>query len=274
MKKYKIKYNNYQYYEIAALKVFLDKQMAEGYHLCGMVGGLFSLLKFEYAPEKNTKSYAIYHKRLDEQIVAEIGKLKTANTEIICENNEYIVFAFPSVQDQVMQSKEVMEKQNMLLGVPTKKAMAFIGFLCVLSIIGFVLKILLIDNGNLYFNQYKLSLCLALMVMFFLYFIGDLYDIRGGKGISTDGIIHMTDRSKFKHIVFCVGDFLRVGVLLASIFVGFALLNISKNENIAFDMFALCFIYLLSRYFSWLRFRHSYISLLVTEVFLIVVSFV
>ncbi|EOC99873.1 hypothetical protein [Caldisalinibacter kiritimatiensis] len=271
--KNKIVYNNYQFYENAALAGFIEKQTTEGYSLCGAMGKFLNILKFCYAKTEVPKSYAIFRKHLDEEIDEEIEKIKTGNGKMIYQNNIYIIFENASSEVGERKSEMIEKKQNILLGVPIKKSIAFVFMLFVISVISLVLKILLIEDGNLYFNLLSLGLYLALIITFLFYFIGDLHDIIAGKGISIDGKMYFSRRTKFKDILFRIGDILKFGILLGSICISVALLLNIKDGVIAINVFRMWLIYCIIGYTSRLRFQRSYISLLVIEVFLITLSF-
>lgn len=271
--KNKIVYNNYQFYENAALTRFIEKQTTEGYSLCGAMGIFLNILKFCYAKTEVPKSYAIFRKHLDEEIDEKIENMKTGNGEIICQNNLYIVFENASSEVGETKSEMMEKKQNILLGVPIKKSIAFVSMLFVISVFSLVLKILLIEDGNLHFNLLSLGLSLALIITFLFYFIGDIHDIIAGKGISIDGKMYFSSRTKFKDIVFHIGDILKFGILLGSICISVAFLLKTKDVVIAIDVLRMWLICCFIGYTYRLRFQRSYISLLLIEVFLITFSF-
>lgn len=268
--KNKIVYNNYQFYENAALTGFVEKQATKGYSLCGAIGIFLNILKFCYVKAELPKSYTILRKHLDEGIDKKIENMKTGNYKIIYQNNLYIVFQHAPSE---MKSEKINAKQNILLGVPIKKSIALISVLFVISIISFILKILLIQDGNLHFNLLSLGLYLALIITFLFYFIGDLHDIIVGKGISIDDKLYFSSRTKFKNILFRIGDILKFGILLGSIYISVVLLLDTKDEVIAINIFRMWLTYCVVGYTSRLRFQRSYISLLLIEVFLIIFSF-
>ncbi|MBE5975988.1 MAG: hypothetical protein E7251_15470 [Paenibacillaceae bacterium] len=271
-KKYKLAYNNYQFYEDTALTEFIESQMKEGYYVCGIIGDSCNILKFCYDKTKKSNSCVIYHKHLDEKIDAEIEKLKAEKMEIICQNNNYIIFGIPSSEDVGLKS-DTIKKQNKLLGIPIKKSVAFISILLILSVISLVLKILLINNGNLYLNQLSIVLYLALNITFLFYFTGDFHDIIKGKGILSDGVIYFTSRTKLKDILFQFGDISRLVILIGSICVSAATLILVKDEVVAIYIFKMWLIYFTIGYIYRLRVRKSYLSLLIIQVFLATLSF-
>lgn len=266
--KKKIVYNNYQFYENPALTEFIEKQATKGYSLCGAMGKFLNILKFCYAKDELPKSYTILHKHLDEEIDKKIDDMKASNYKIIYQNNLYIVFQHASREDSEMELGKINTKQNTLLGVPIKKSLALISALFVISIIGFILNILLIHDGNLHFNLLSLGLYLALIITFLLYFIGDLHDIIVGKGTSIDDKLYFSSRTKFKDILFRIGDVLKFGILLGGILVSVMLLLDAKDEVSAINIFGMWLTYGIVGYTSRLKYQRSYISLLLIEVFL------
>jgi len=272
--KNKIVYNNYQFYENAALTGFLEKQATEGYSLCGAMGSFLNILKFRYDKTEMPKSYAIFRKHLDEEIDENIENMKTDSSQIVCQNDLYIVFENASSEVGKTKPEMMEKKQNVLLGVPIKKSLAFISILLVISVISLVLKILLIEDGNLHFNLLSLGLYSALIINFLFYFIGDLHDIIAGKGIYIEGKLYFSSRTRFKDILFRIGDILKFGILLGSICISVALLlNVKDGGVIAINVLRMWLIYCLGGFSSRLRYQRSYISLLLIEVFLITFSF-
>lgn len=271
--KNKLVYNNYQFYENAALTGFIEKQATEGYRLCGARGNFLNILKFCHDKTEPSKEYTIFRKHLDEEIDENIENMKTGNDEIIYQNNLYIVFENASGKVDETKSEMMEKKQNILLGVPIKKSIAFISLLFVISVIGLVLKILLIEDGNLHFNLFSFGLYSALIINFLFYFIGDLHDIIAGKGISINGKMYFSSRTKFKDIMFRIGDILKFGILLGSICISVVLLLNVKNGAIAINVLRMWLIYCVLGFAYRIRFQRSYISLLLIEVFLITLSF-
>lgn len=247
--------------------------MTEGYSLCGTIGEFCNILKFCYEKTEVPKLYAIFRKRLDEQIDADIENMKIGNGEIIFQNNQYIIFEIDSNEVGETKLEMIKKKQNILLSVPIKNSIAFISTLFVLSVISLGLKTLLIEYGNLHLNLLSLGLCLALIITFLFYFIGDIHDIIAGKGICVDGKMYFSGRTKFKDIMFRVGDILKCVILLGSIFISLAVLLIASDTVITINVLKMWLIYCIVGYTSGLRYQRSYISLLLIEVFLITFSF-
>ncbi len=267
--KNKIVYNNYQFYENAALNRFIDKQGAEGYSFCGAIGPFLNILKFCFT--KDRKSYTIFRKHLGEEIDEEIKKIEAGNDKISYQNNLYVVF-----ENEINREKaDVMEKkQNILLSVPVKKSIAYISILLIISIISLGLKILSIEDGSLGLNFLSLGLYIALIIAFLFYFTGDLHDILAGRGIFIDGRLYFDSRTKLKDALFRMGDVFKFVILLGSVCVSIAIFLNAKNEIIIVDVFKMWVIYCISGYMSMLRFQRSYISLLIIEVFLITLTLV
>ena len=272
-KNYKLAYNNYQFYENIALTELIESQMKEGYYLCGIIGESSNVLKFCYDKTIKSKSCVIYYKHLDEKIDAVIEKMKAKKTNIICQNNKYIIFEIPPSEAVLLKSDTIIKQQSKLLGIPIKKSVAFISIFLILSVISLVLKILLINKGDFYINQLSIVLYLALNITFLLYFTGDLHDIIQGKGIYSDGVIYFYSRTKFKDILFQFGDIFILIILFGSISVSAATLILVKDGVIAIYIFKMWLIYFTIGYIYRLRVRRSYLSLLLIQVFLATLSF-
>ncbi len=209
-------YNNYQFYETPALTKYLKEQSIKGYSFCGAVGEFLDVLKFHHLEDKTSKSFIILRKRLDEHIDEKIKEMKNNKTEIIHENNTYIVFAKNFDEDTELQS--IIKKQNVLQAVSIKKSVAFISILLIISVISLVLNILWLQNTNVVLNSLNVGVCISLIINFLIYFIGDLHDYFSGKAVTTDGKIIFNDRSKLKDTLFRIGDVLKFAILLVSIF--------------------------------------------------------
>lgn len=209
-------YNNYQFYETPALTKYLEEQSIKGYSFCGAVGSFLDILKFRYDENKAPQSYCVLRKRLDKNIDEKIQIMKT-NSQIIYENNVYVVFANnPEIVDTELES--IIKKQNVLQAVPIKKSVAFISILLIISVISLVLNILLPQNTNVVLNSLNVGVCISLIINFLIYFIGDLHDYFSGKAVTTDGKLIFNDRSKLKDALFRIGDVLKFAILLVSIF--------------------------------------------------------
>lgn len=271
---YKIMFNNYQFYENAALLEYLEKQKAEGYCPCGFIGESCNILKFCYEnPEGTKKPYAIFRKHLDKQIDEEIENRKTGKGEILCQNNQYIIFRVDPSEAADMKPDSIEMKQNSLLGVSVKKCAIFVSILLVLSVISLILKILLIEKGNIYFNSACFALYLVLLGVFLIYFIGDIHDMIAGKGTCVNGALYFTSRTKFKDRLFRIGDILKWGILLGSICASIAAFFVVKDEILAVNVLKMWLIFCCVAFIYRLRVQRSYISLLVAEVFLAALSF-
>ncbi|MDK2967020.1 hypothetical protein [Lacrimispora sp.] len=269
----KIVYNDYQFYEYAALTELIEKQNKKGYSLCGMIGNSFKILKFCHTDTDLPKVYAIYCKHLDDEIDEEIEQLKTGKGEILCQNNRYIIFGFPSGDAYEKRSRLIAEKQNRLLGIPVKKIVVIVCMLLLISVITLVLKILLFQKGDLYFNQLNLALYLALIINFLIYFTGDLHDIWKGKGVYIEGTIYFLSRTKLKNLLFWIGDILRWVILTGSICISAAILISAKDIVLTVNLLRLWVIYGSVGFVYRLRVRGSYLSLLITQVLLAAFSF-
>ena len=266
--RHKFVYNNYQFYENDALVNFIERQAAEGYYLCGMIGRLASILKFRHEDTGIPRSYVLYCKYLDEQIDTEIENMKAGTWESVCENIQFVLFGSPSADDSEKNAARVKEKQKMLLGIPLKKSLALISALFFVSLIVLVLKWYLAANGKLQLYPLKFFICIALNIIFLFYFTGDLYDLKAGKGVYTKGIVYFSGRTRFKDVMFYIGDICRLILLLGSVFSSILLLIRSKDFVILLEILRMWFLYWIVGYCYKLKFRRSYIVLLIGSVFL------
>ena len=145
------------------------------------MGEFLDVLKFSHMEDKKSKSFTILRKRLDEHIDEKIREMKNNKTEVIHENNTYIVFANNSEEDTELKS--ILKKQNALQAVSIKKSVAFISILLIISVISLVLNLLWSRNTNLVLNSLNVGVCISLIINFLIYFIGDLHDYFSGKAI-------------------------------------------------------------------------------------------
>ena len=263
-------YNNYQFYETPALTKYLEEQSIKGYSFSGAVGEFLDVLKFHCVEDKKGKSFIILRKRLDENIDEKIKEMKNNKTEIIHENNTYIVFAKNFDKDTELQS--IIKKQNVLQAVSVKKSVAFIAVLLVISLISLVINILFTQEENLQLRNLNLGVCISLIINFLIYFIGDLHDYFSGKAVTTDGKIIFNDRSKLKDTLFRMGDVLKFAILLVSIFLSIKAVLQASDPAVTVNVLKMWLIFCIVGFTSRIKFQKSYISLLFIEVFLITLA--
>lgn len=260
-------YNNYQFYETPALTKYLEEQSIKGYSFCGAVGEFFDILKFHQFEDKKGKSFTILRKRLDEHIDEKIREMKNNKTEVIHENNTYIVFANNSEEDTELQS--ILKKQNALQAVSIKKSVAFISILLVISLISLVINILFTQEENLQLRNLNVGVCISLIINFLIYFIGDLHDYFSGKAVTTDGKITFNERSNLKDMLFRLGDVLKFAILLVSIFLSIKVVLQASDPAVTVNVLKMWSIFCIVGFGSRIKFQKSYITLLFIEVFLI-----
>ena len=260
-------YNNYQFYETPALTKYLEEESIKGYSFCGAVGEFLDVLKFRNMEDKKGKSFIILRKRLDENIDEKIREMKNNKTEIIHENNTYIVFANNSEEDTELES--ILKKQNVLQAVSIKKSISFIAVLLVISLISLVINILFTQEESLQLRNLNVGVCISLIINFLIYFIGDLHDYFSGKAVTTDGKIIFNDRSKLKDMLFRMGDVLKFAILLVSIFLSIKVVLQASDPAVTVNVLKMWLIFCIMGFASRIKFQKSYISLLFIEVFLI-----
>ena len=260
-------YNNYQFYETPALTKYLEEQSIKGYSFCGAVGSFLDILKFRYDENKAPQSYCVLRKRFDKHIDEKIREMKNNKTEVIHENNTYIVFANNSEEDTELES--ILKKQNALQAVSIKKSVAFISILLIISVISVVLNLLWAQNTNLVLNCLNVGVCISLIINFLIYFIGDLHDYFSGKAVTTDGKIIFNNRSKLKDTLFRMGDVLKFAILLVSIFLSIKVVLQASDPAVTVNILKMWSIFCIVGFGSRIKFQKSYIALLFIEVFLI-----
>lgn len=260
-------YNNYQFYETPALTKYLEEQSIKGYSFCGAVGSFLDILKFHYDENKAPQSYWVLRKRFDKHIDEKIREMKNNKTEIIHENNTYIVFANNSEEDTELES--ILKKQNALQAVSIKKSISFIAVLLVISLISLVINILFTQEENLQLRNLNVGVCISLIINFLIYFIGDLHDYFSGKAVTTDGKIIFNKRSKLKDTLFRMGDVLKFAILLVSIFLSIKVVLQASDPAVTVNVLKMWSIFCIMGFASRIKFQKSYITLLFIEVFLI-----
>lgn len=263
-------YNNYQFYETPALTKYLEEQSIKGYSFCGAVGEFLDVLKFHCVEDKTSKSFIILRKRLDENIDEKIKEMKNNKTEVMHENNTYIVFAKKFDEDTELES--IIKKQNVLQAVSIKKSVTFISILLIISVISLALNILWPQNTNVVINSLNVGVCISLIINFLIYFIGDLHDYFSGKAVTTDGKIIFNDRSKLKDMLFRIGDVLKFAILLVSIFLSIKVVLQASDPAVTVNVVKMWFIFCIMGFTSRIKFQKSYIALLFIEVFLITIG--
>ncbi|MDU3193220.1 MAG: hypothetical protein E6677_06895, partial [Finegoldia magna] len=260
-------YNNYQFYETPALTKYLEEQSIKGYSFCGAVGEFLNILKFRYDENKAPQSYCVLRKRFDKHIDEKIREMKNNKTDVIHENNTYIVFANNSEEDTELES--IIKKQNALQAVSIKKSVAFISILLVISLISLVINILFTQEENLQLRNLNVGVCISLIINFLIYFIGDLHDYFSGKAVVTDGKLIFNDRSKLKDTLFRMGDVLKFAILLVSIFLSIKVVLQASDPAVTVNVLKMWSIFCIVGFASRIKFQKSYIALLYIEVFLI-----
>ena len=260
-------YNNYQFYETPALTKYLEEQSIKGYSFCGAVGEFLDVLNFSHMEDKKSKSFTILRKRLDKHIDEKIREMKNNKTEVIHENNTYIVFANNSEEDTELES--ILKKQNALQAVSIKKSVAFISILLIISVISVVLNLLWSQYTNLVLNSLNVGVCISLIINFLIYFIGDLHDYFSEKAVTTDGKLIFNNRTKLKDTLFRMGDVLKFAILLASIFLSIKVVLQASDPAVTVNVLKMWSIFCIVGFGSRIKFQKSYITLLFIEVFLI-----
>ncbi|MSA96598.1 hypothetical protein GKF99_00885 [Finegoldia sp. BIOML-A2] len=260
-------YNNYQFYEIPALTKYLEEQSIKGYSFCGAVGSFLDILKFRYDENKAPQSYCVLRKRFDKHIDEKIREMKNNKTDVIHENNTYIVFANNSEEDTELES--ILKKQNALQAVSIKKSVAFISILLIISVISVVLNLLWSQNTNLVLNSLNVGVCISLIINFLIYFIGDLHDYFSGKAVVIDGKLIFNNRTKLKDSLFRLGDVLKFSILLVSIFLSIKVVLQASDPAVTVNVLKMWSIFCIVGFASRIKFQKSYIALLYIEVFLI-----
>ncbi len=168
--------------------------------------------------------------------------------------------------------KNYHQSNEVLTDIPIKKTIALIVSFSLISFISLILKAILLHDGNLLFNQLCFFLFVALFINFLFFLIGDIHDIIVGNGIITNGTINFHENTKFKNIMFQIGDIFKWIILFGSIFISIAFLKFENDIIVAIDIFKMWLIYGIVGFGYRLRFRKSYITLLIVEVFLATLS--
>jgi len=260
-------YNNYQFYETPALTKYLEEQSIKGYSFCGAVGSFLDILKFHYDENKASQSYCVLRRRFDKHIDEKIREMKNNKTDVIHENNVYVVFANNSEEDTELES--IIKKQNALQAVSIKKSVAFISILLIISVISLVLNLLWSRNTNLVLNSLNVGVCISLIINFLIYFIGDLHDYFSGKAVVIDGKLIFNNRTKLKDSLFRLGDVLKFSILLVSIFLSIKVVLQTSDPAVTVNVLKMWSIFCIVGFGSRIKFQKSYIALLFIEVFLI-----
>lgn len=132
-----------------------------------------------------------------------------------------------------------------------------------------VINILFTPIGNLHLRNLNVGVCIALLINFFIYFIGDVHDYLSEKAISTDDKINFISRTKFKNTLFKIADVLKFATLLASILLSISFALKANDTAATVNILKMWLIFFIVGYTSRIKFQKSYISLLMIEVFLI-----
>lgn len=256
-----------------ALIEFLEKQAEQKYYLCGgIVRKSFRILRFRYIESGVPRKYVVFHKHLEEQIDAQIERIRSMDAETLCENSQYILFGMDYDKAAPIEFELSAEKQNTLLSVPVKKSALFIILLLLLFAVGLYLKAVRPGTGDVTVNMVSSVLSTAFAAAFLFYLTGDLCDIAAGKGVYQGGTLYFTDRTKCKQILFAAGDILKWGILLGSAGISAAVWLLAGDIVLGIAVFTM-WILGAAAYLYGIRFRRSYIALLIMAVLLAVFRF-
>lgn len=259
-------YNNYQFYEYEALAGFLDRQAEKGYQLCRVSGRFADILKFKRTDCLSKRSHIIFCKHLDTQIDTEIELCRNRK---LCENIQFAVLCIP-VEQRSKDNVLALEKQNESMSISVKKSFSLIFTLLFVFTVSFFLKIFTAKTSGFLSVPSRYIICMILILLFFLYLIGDLHDLKSGCTKTVCGRLCFTDRTRFKNALFSFADLcvllLSAAGAIASLFIIFT----SKDPVALLELFQIWFLCLVTAYIFRLKYRNSYIYLLFTAVFLII----
>lgn len=257
----KIKYNNYQFYENEALSNFLNEKKSEGYALSNTKGSFLNILKFSLQKDDISTNYVVLRKYFNKAIDEKIEIMKQNNNKIISENNLYIIFEISKEEYEKLEISKIKEVQSNLLSIPVRKCLFFIA---IESLIIFACIILNIKfNENYTVTNFNFTVSTALMIIFGLYFIGDVSDFRNGYGIFQDKRLYFTERSKLKNNLFFIADIFKFITLICSIIAMFIMLyNNYSDINYMFQFGSTIFICIIVFILSTVKYNNSYITLL------------
>lgn len=271
--KYKIVHNNHQFYENDALIKFIKEEESKGYVLYNINGRFGNILKFQQVEKRISQSYILYYRHLDEQIDAEIEKRKAENLKIVCQNEWYIVFALSTEETSGQRIKGECEKQNVLLGFPIKKGSIFISICLIISFLSFFFRMLFGETNYEQLDLWKYIFYLILNSIFFVYFIGDIHDVIAGKAVRKDGILYFSERTRFKNVLFVMGDVCRLVTFVYCVTVTVLAMAYTRNMVIIIDLLKIWLFYGVAGYIAKIQFRGSYVFLLIISMLLITLGF-
>lgn len=259
-------HNNYQFYEYEALAGFLDRQAEKGYSLCGMFGRFANILKFKRSECPAGHSHVIFCRHQDSQIDTET---EASRSEKICENIQFAVCRM-SPDKLSADSVSAMEKQREMMSISVRKSWGLILSLLFIFVIGFLLKMSAVETSVVLSSPARTVLCLAPVLLFFLYLTGDLHDLKKGRAKEVSGRMYFTDRSGFKNRIFSFADFCVLFLFAAGAAVSLFLIFASKDPVVLLELLRIWFCGVVMAYIFRLKYRNSYIYLLFAAVSLVI----
>lgn len=265
-RQYTYAHNNYQFYEYEALAGFLDCQAEKGYSLCGMCGRFADILKFKRAECPAGHSHVVFCRRLDSKIDTQTEACRDSK---ICENVQFAVCRM-SPDKPLADSISSMEKQREMMSVSVKKSWGLILALLFIFAVGFLLKMYAAETSVVLSSAARAGLCLAPVLLFFLYLTGDLHDLKQGRAKEVCGRIYFTDRSGFKNRIFSFADICVLFLFAAGAAASFYLIFASKDPVVLLELLRIWFCCVVTAYIFRLKYRNSYIYLLFSAVALVI----
>ncbi len=263
VKRNKLVYSNYQFYETKAFMKFIEKRESMGFRFDGTLSGFSKFLKFHSDNNSLPSHYTFYWKRRDKNLDKKIEKLKENNHDIVCENRQFLICR-ENAAPQKIEGKNLTHT----IGISLKKAIAYVAILLFISVISLILRTHFLPDD--YLNHLILVLSTALIINFLVYFIADTYDYYLGHGELLEGKFHFIKRSPLKNTLFLFGDILKVVILVSSIGFTMAILLTMYTPIMMVNLIKMWLVYFIIGWGYKLRFRQSYIYLLWVTVFLLV----
>lgn len=173
-----------------------------------------------------------------------------------------------SEQDGLRAWSRIRELSDASRGIRIMKDLVLTWAFFLLAVVGLAVKIFAFRVESLAMTE--CGICASILVIFLLYFIGDVHDTAIGKGKLKNQELYFRERSKCKEVLFTVGDISRWMLFLLCAIGSIFLLVSGTYPVTLLELARMWMIYAVISVIWRLRLRNSYALLPVLAAFLII----
>ena len=270
--RYKITYNNFQYYEDEAIIAYLEKQREMGWVLQRTFGMLGEVWLFSRSDENCTakEKYILYQKHLTPVVDDEIGRLQKLGTHILIQNRQYVIFKVSAEEKEQSKAHTGNSRMDKRM-VSVKKAFVKAMFMLILAFAASIMSAWHAWNATEPLAVARLVLSLLILGCFLLCFAGDCYDYKKGWYAGNQGLFYVTDRSPVKKSLFQTSDAVRMGVFVASAIFSVMQLCAGADAVVMLELVRLWLVFSVVYVVANIRYQKCYIIWLFLSILLVTV---